>query len=87
VAREGEIPFLDHHRLMSWWANSHTLYTHEPLDEDALHMTNRSYECSAIRLADLVPALSRKDGSPPFPDEQPPLQGTSMPAAALPAGS
>jgi len=72
---------------MSWWACSHTVYSDEFLGEDMLHMTDRSYECLAIRLADLIPALSRRDGSPPHPDEQPPLQGASMPAAALPTGS
>jgi hypothetical protein len=50
VAREAEIPFLDRHQLMTWWASSRTLYPDELLGEDALHMADRSYECLAIRL-------------------------------------
>ncbi|WP_159718702.1 hypothetical protein [Geminicoccus flavidas] len=50
-------------------------------------MTNRSYECLTIRLADLVLALSRVGDPPRRLDEQPMLQGRSLPGAPLSAGS
>jgi acyl-CoA thioesterase-1 len=87
VAREAEIPFLDRHQLMTWWASSRTLYPDELLGEDALHMADRSYECLAIRLVDLIPALSLENGLRPRPDEQPKLRGSSRSDAPLLAGS
>ena len=59
LALARQVPFLDRHQLMSWWANSGALYPDEILGEDELHMTDRSYECLAIRIADIVPALAR----------------------------
>jgi hypothetical protein len=51
-------------------ASSYTLYSDELLAEDMLHMTDRSYECSAIRLADrkddCSPALAGRSYLPSF---------------------
>jgi acyl-CoA thioesterase I len=57
LALANDVPFLDRHRLMTWWLDSRTLFVDELLGADALHMTDRSYECLAIRVADLIPAL------------------------------
>ncbi len=69
LALANKVPFLDRHRLMSWWLGSGTLYRDEMLGGDAFHMTDRSYECLAIRIADLIPALSQ--GIVPRPHTRP----------------
>jgi acyl-CoA thioesterase-1 len=58
IAQKNNLPFLDRHALMSWWIDSGTLYRDEVIGGDELHMTDRSYECLAIRVADVVPGLA-----------------------------
>ncbi len=59
MALANDVSFLDRHGLMTWWLDSRTLFPDELLGGDALHMSDRSYECLAIRIADLVPALAQ----------------------------
>jgi lysophospholipase L1-like esterase len=58
IALKNNVPFLDRHYLMSWWISSGSLYEDEVVGADQLHMTNRSYECLGIRMADVIPGLA-----------------------------
>jgi acyl-CoA thioesterase-1 len=64
LAKVERVPILDRYKLLEWWEASGSLYPDETIGEDALHMTDLSYECLARRIADEVPALVAATGKP-----------------------
>jgi acyl-CoA thioesterase-1 len=64
LAKAEGVPVLDRYKLLEWWETSGSLYPDQTIGEDALHMTDLSYECLARRIADAVPALVAAAGEP-----------------------
>lgn len=58
AAREASVPYLDRHALMRGWAGGGAWAPGELLGPDGLHMTDASYACLALRIADLLPAAA-----------------------------
>jgi acyl-CoA thioesterase I len=85
LALANEVPFLDRYWLMTWWLDSRTLFPDEVLGGDALHMSDRSYECLATRIADLIPALVPPQGGQITSPPQSPLAASpEQPQVHLP---
>lgn len=57
VALATATPLLDRYRLMRHWREAGVIPADRMIGPDGLHMTDSSYRCLAVRLAELMPAL------------------------------
>jgi lysophospholipase L1-like esterase len=66
VAQATKVPLLPRHELMLFWLTSGAFTRDALLGPDGLHMTDASYRCLAVRLADLFPAagIATPDAAP-----------------------
>jgi lysophospholipase L1-like esterase len=73
AAADTGTPYLDRYRLMDFWRVSGQFDVSELLASDGLHMTDITYRCLALRVADVMALLGgfAGQGARPIPSSQP----------------
>lgn len=80
VAAVTATPYLDRYSLMQYWRDAKVMAPTDIVGPDGLHMTDASYRCLAVQLAEMVPTITDLPvPSRPGSKDQPTVASAVMP--------